>query len=109
MQFTLSKNPFAAALSRCAAIADGKSSMAMLHNVLVTVTPGVVKVFATDLEVGYATAIEIRDTDFTECAFMTCINAKKLSECVKAVPSTDVAVCIDAGNHTLTIDRKSVV
>jgi DNA polymerase-3 subunit beta len=108
MKFTISKAPLAAALARCAAIADAKASMALLANVLLTITPGAIKVFATDLEVGYETAIEIRDPDFADSAFVTCVPAKKLSEMIKAVPTTDIQFDIDCGLHKIIITGGTV-
>ncbi|MDD2365157.1 MAG: DNA polymerase III subunit beta [Desulfuromonadaceae bacterium] len=102
MKFTISKAPLVAALARCAAIA-GSKSMAILDNCLITVIPAAIKLFATDLEVGYETAIEIRDPDFADCEFTSCLLAKKLHEIAKAMPISDVTIDIDAATHKFTI------
>lgn len=103
MKFTVSKAPFSAALARCAVISEVKSTLSILTHCLLTVTPGSVKIFATDLEVGYETAIEIRDPDFENCAFTGCFPAKKLSEVVKSIPSNDVHIEIDTAQQTVTV------
>ena len=104
MHFTIAKTHFTAALARCAVICDVKASMAILANCLLTVTPDSLKIFATDLEVGYETAIEIRDyDDLSSDPFIICVGAKKLCEFAKAIPASDILVTIDAASHTITL------
>lgn len=108
MKLTITKNSILPALARCAAIASSKSTLPILCGVLLTFTENGVRIFATDLETGYETVVTPTENDITGTYFSTCINAKKLHECIKAIPVTDIDIEIDAAGHTLTITGGSI-
>lgn len=106
MKFSIPQKELSVALARCAAIAGSGKSMPILANVLIDPMAGLLRISATDLEVGYTTAIGglIWDGDFTFGPFL--LDAKTFAACVKAIPSGEVTISVT--NHIATITGGSV-
>lgn len=97
MKFTIPKNTFATAMARCAAIAERKASMPILCCVLLEPLEEVLKISATDLKTGYITAIDgIGWEDYAAegLLYSIAVPAKKLLECVKAIPAEEIEITI---------------
>lgn len=107
MRLSIPQKPFSAVLAKIQNIAAGRSTMPILSTVLLEPATGVMAVTATDLEVGYTTVVDnliwLDDTpqlgEFPRLA----LNAKKLHECVKAIPVSMVDFSIDEASCRVTI------
>lgn len=110
MRISIPKNAFATALTRCAACIPSGNSLPILGQVLLKPTATSILVSATDLEVGYGTAVDniiwlegVEKDCFTEYT----LPAKKLLEIVKAIPVEMVDIATE-GNQTFTISGGTV-
>jgi len=83
MKAILEREKFLRVLSRVQAVADRKSSMAILSTVLIESREGGLTLSATDLEIGYRGMVSAEVEG--EGAF--CLPARKLYEIVKSFPS----------------------
>ena len=89
MEFTLSKQSFAAALGRTTTIADRKSSMQILSNVLLTAEGSKqVQLAATDLNVSVSGSLPAR---VVKGGAIT-LPAKTLHDIVRAMPDGDITL-----------------
>lgn len=95
MKFTIPKKTFVAALTRCAAIAEPRATMPILCCALLEPCATILKVSATDLETGYTTAVDgltweegVETSVFSKIA----VPAKKLLECAKSIPWSDITI-----------------
>ena len=105
MKFTIPKSTFATALARCAAIVERKSSMPILCCVLFEPLEEALKISVTDLEIGYITTIDgIGWEDYAAegLLYSIAVPAKKLLECVKAIPVDEIEITI-VRSATITI------
>lgn len=106
MNVTIAKTELAAALAHCAAIAATSASMPTLANVLLSFNLVSLRLFATDLETGYETTvnyISIDEETIDRPLDIFTLPAKKLNECVKAIPVPDVIITINDTSNTVTI------
>jgi DNA polymerase-3 subunit beta len=112
MKFTIPQKELVAALTRCAAIAGGRSSTPILEQVLLDPRAGCLHVQATDLEIGYHTVVDgiiwLGVDTFVPGEYLPfTLPAKKLLEIVKAIPVT--MVDFTAGDmQTFTISGGTV-
>lgn len=111
MKLTISKRELVPALERCAAIAPVRSTMPILANALLAFQLTTLRLVASDLDISYETTVNYLgiDEDLLERALdIFTLPAKKLCECVKAIPVPDVEIAIDAEKKTVTISGGSV-
>jgi DNA polymerase-3 subunit beta len=96
MKFAIPQKELSIALARCAAIAGKMTSMPILSNVLIVPCAGLLKVSATDLEVGYTTAIGgmIWEDGMEDGCAPFLLDAKTLAACVKAIPVGEVTFTV---------------
>ncbi|MBI5642341.1 MAG: DNA polymerase III subunit beta [Deltaproteobacteria bacterium] len=88
MKFTIGKADFIKVLQRIQGIVEKRNTMPILANVLLEAAPGKINIMATDLEVF------IKDSsgaDISETGSVT-VNARKLFEIVKELPSDTIDV-----------------
>lgn len=111
MKITISKRELAPVLERCAAIAPVRSTMPILANTLLVFQLTTLRLVASDLDISYETTVNYLsiDEDLIERALdIFTLPAKKLSECVKAIPVPDVEIAIDSENKNVIISGGSV-
>lgn len=88
MKFTIKKDEFIKGLSRVQSVADRKSTMPILSNVLIECNESGLSLTATDLEIGIRGVYE---ASVSEPGGLT-LSARKLYEIVRELPSEDVSV-----------------
>lgn len=111
MKLTISKRELVPALERCAAIAPVKPTMPVLANTLLYFNLVALRVVACDLDISYETTVNYLhiDEDLIDRALdVFALPAKKLCECVKAIPVPDVEISVDADKKIITISGGSV-
>lgn len=109
MHFTLPKKPLVAALAIAADIAATKSSIQAVTHVLIEPLTNVARITATDLELGYLTAVEnIVWYDSPDIIPPLLLPAKKLHECVKAIPVSDIAFTVNPETLRVTVSGGTV-
>lgn len=104
MKFSIPQKELSIALTRCAAIAaSSRTSLPVLANVLLTPLDSMLKICATDLEVGFTTIVDgifwNEACNGNESPFL--LPAKTLCDCIKAMPDGDVT--FDVIDHIATI------
>lgn len=112
MRLSVPQKSLAAVLAKIQNIASGRSTMPILTTVLLEPATGVVTVTATDLEVGYTTVIDNlvwldKTPELGEFPRLA-LNAKKLHECVKAIPVSMVDFSIDQEACRVTVSGGTV-
>jgi DNA polymerase-3 subunit beta len=102
MNFTINQKAFSAAIGRIQGIATPRQTMPVLENVLIAASAlrPVLHISATDLEVGYTTAIDCHDI---QAPGSITIPAKKLYEVLRAAPTEQVTVSLNPENDRVTI------
>lgn len=88
MRFRIKKDEFIKGLSRVQSVADRKSTMPVLSNVLIECGEGGISMTATDLEIGIRGVYE---ATVEEAGGLT-LSARKLYEIVRELPSDEVMV-----------------
>lgn len=88
MKFRIKKDEFMKGLSRVQSVADRKSTMPILSNVLIESGEGGISMTATDLEIGIRGVYE---AEVEQEGGLT-LSARKLFEIVRELPSEDVVV-----------------
>lgn len=108
MRLSIPQKAFIAALGKIQNIAGGRSTMPILSCVLLEPLAATIKITATDLECGYTTIVDnlvwldlqpSGDFPYPRLA----LPARKLFECVKAIPVNMVDIFIDLENRRATI------
>jgi DNA polymerase-3 subunit beta len=108
MIFTISQKAFSAVINRVKDIAVPRSSMPILENVRITASElrPVLHISATDLEVGYTTAIDCHNI---EVPGSITIPARKLNEVVKAAPTEEITLTLNPENDRVTVTAGTFV
>jgi DNA polymerase-3 subunit beta len=108
MIFTINQKAFIAVLGRVQGIAVARSTMPILGNVLITASAlrPVLHISATDLEVGYTTAIDCHNI---EVPGSISVPAKKLYEVIKAAPTEEVTLTLNPQNEQVTVTAGTFV
>ncbi len=96
MQLTIPKADLLNALTRCVSVADSKSTMPILSNVLLHAN-GKLAVSATDLNHGVSSAIDAAIKSTGSVA----VDARGLLERVKNLPAGDIVITEHSGSVTL--------
>lgn len=111
MKFTVPQKHLASALATAANAASSKATtMPVLGYTLFTATmAGNLLITATDLELSYATAVGNLEWETPQLRDLTFLMpAKKIAECVKAIPGSDVKFSFNPENLRLTISGGTV-
>ncbi len=99
MEFSVAKREFLRALSRTQGVADRKSSMPILSNVLVTaIGPGTIRLEATDLAIAVTGSVAAEVASGGSVA----VAAKQLYEIVKSLPEGEILFAVGP-NHRAEI------
>ena len=97
MQLTISKKSFLRGLARTHAVADRKSSMPILSNVLIsTEGPSTMRLAATDLYLGISATAEAE----VKKGGVVAVSARTLFDIVKNLPEGDVTLTVTDGSAT---------
>lgn len=108
MNFTLPRKPLIPALAAAADIAAVKSNIQAATHILIEPLANFARISATDLELGYTTVVEnivwYGSADFPPLL----LPAKKLHECCKAIPVSDIAFTVDPDTRRVTISGGTV-
>lgn len=98
MRLTISKKPLLHLLSRCVSVADKKSTLPVLANVLLTAEDGRLTIAATNLNIAVSGSVDATVTEPGAIA----LPARDLLERVKMMPDGDVTITTtDAGAATV--------
>ena len=99
MEFSVAKKDFLRALSRAQGVADRKSSMPILSNLLVTATgPGTIRLQATDLYIAVTGSVAAEVANAGSIA----VGAKYLYEIVRNLPEGEILFAVGP-NHRAEI------
>lgn len=90
MQVTVSKKDLVRVLARCQGVADKKSTMPVLGNVLLEATPGGLRVAATDLYLAVSGTLEAQ----VETPGSVAVPARDLFDRVKMMPDGQVSISV---------------
>jgi hypothetical protein len=111
MRISIPQKTLAAALGKIQAITAGRSTMPILACVLLEPLAQIIKITATDLEVGYTTAVDNLvwlDEEPKDGYPLLALPAKKLHECVKAIPVSMVDFTINMENRRVEVSGGTV-
>ena len=104
MEFNVKRNIFLNGIQKTLGIADRKTTMPILNNILIRTEEGRIKIVATDKELGL---ISRYDAEIREPGEIT-VSAKKLFEMVRETQGEDINL-VTTENHQVTMKSQKVL
>ncbi len=99
MRFTTSSSELQKVLSTIGGVIPSKSTLPIIENFLFEVTKDQLKISATDLDTSMVMTMKVKSSEDGKIA----IPAKRLTETIRALPNTEIAVTANADDKKISI------